>query len=120
MSTHKQFTGPQVEKVKQLSGLDDSIREFYNTFMETIEPDLTIANMQTLDTKYANETEKEREERAMRYNHAYELFQAAFTYFIGQWQSDLEYYRQLAAAAAKQQADAEDKARLNDITQSLQ
>jgi hypothetical protein len=116
---HKKFTGPQVLKVEQLSGLDASIREFFNDFMRCVEPDLMTTNVPLLDAKYANETEESRNERSMRYNHAYNLFMATFTFTVQQWQSDIEHYRKQALASDAVQAEAADKAKAAEVAASL-
>jgi hypothetical protein len=119
MSPKKEFTGPRADNVKQLSGLDDAIRAFYDTFMTSVEPDLTTKNIQNVDEKYANETPEERKKRAQRYNHAYNLFVAAYTFSVQCWQSDLEYYYRQAQATGAAKAEAADRAKADDIAASL-
>ncbi|HRH93317.1 MAG TPA: hypothetical protein PKV72_02170 [Candidatus Peribacteria bacterium] len=118
-SKHKRFTGPQVLKVEQLSGLDASIREFFDTFMKAVEPDLMTGNIATLDAKYANETAEQKKARALRYEHAYNLFMATFTFTVQQWQSELEFYRKAAMTDAAIKAEAEDKAKADQVAAIL-
>lgn len=116
---HKHFTGPKVLKVEQLSGLDDAIRGFYNTFMQAVEPDLLTTALDSLEAKYATETPEQRTQRAHRYNHAYNLFMTAYTHAVQQWQADIEFYRKQAATQAAKQQEATDRAAADDIADSL-
>ncbi len=119
MSPKKQFTGPKVRRVQQLSGLDDAIREFYDTFMQSVEPDLVTKNIAGLDEKYKNETPEQRKDRSMRYNHAYNLFVAAYTYSVQCWQSDIEFYRKRDEDEKSAVAEAEDHAKAEAIAATL-
>ncbi len=117
--TRKQFTGPKVLQVEQLSGLDDAIRDFYNTFMQAVEPDLMTTALDSLEAKYAGETPEQRTQRAHRYNHAYNLFMTAYTHSVQQWQSDIDFYRKQAVTQAAKQQEATDRAAADDIADSL-
>lgn len=119
MASRKKFTGPNVLKVQQLSGLDDSIREFYNAFMRAVEPDLQTTELDKLDAKYAGETPAQRTQRAHRYNHAYNLFMTAHTFAVQMWQSDIEFYRKKGAAEATKTQEATDRAAADSLVDSL-
>ncbi len=65
MQTHTQTTQAQTEF---------SPEWLYDSLMEQIEPELMSATIETLEKKYANETEKEKEARALRYEEAFKLY----------------------------------------------
>ncbi len=115
----KRFVGPLADKVEQLSGLDDTIRDFYDVFMAAVEPDLMTKNIGQIDEKYPNESEQSRKERAERYAQAYSLFLIAFTHAVEQWQADLDFYAKSAIAQTKQKTEAKEQRKLSRLERFL-
>lgn len=46
----------------------------YDTLMEQIDPDLTLENIKMLDEKYKGETAEQKEQRNLRYQASFEIY----------------------------------------------
>lgn len=95
-------------------------QEIYDTIMAGIDPELTTAGLETLDTKYATETEDEKAARAARYDIAFAEYDKQFQLYNDQWMETLRTYKRTAIASLeKENRESEEKAALDSIESSL-
>lgn len=98
-------------------GLDteELAKQLYDVLMAEIEPDLLLANIPTLDQKYANETADEKAARMQRYEAAYKKFDAEFTAFMAEVNAEVRTSKRESLAAKEAEAKASDKTQLSNI-----
>lgn len=96
-------------------------QEIYDSIMAGIDPELTTAGLETLDTKYTTETEEEKAARAARYDSAFAEYDKQFDAYNSKWMESLRTYKRTAIASVeKENRDTEDRAALDSIESSLQ
>lgn len=95
------------------------ILALYDAVMAEVEPDLTRANLPTLQKKYKRETPEQRHERAERYAAAYLEWQDRLKKILALWEKELLKYRDGVLKGAKIEAEKADSKALGDIATSI-
>lgn len=82
----------------------------YDTLMAEIEPELTLANLPLLDSKYEGELKDEHDARMQRYEEAYKKFDASYASFMAEVREEVHQSRRMALK------EKEEKEKLCDQT----
>jgi hypothetical protein len=96
-----------------------STEDIYNFLMAEIEPELTTYMIPHLDEIYAEETKREREQRAKGYNEAFAEFWRRFDKAMKIWKEQILKFRDAGLSFAKEKAGKQDTEKLSDIERSL-
>ncbi len=96
-----------------------SSQEMYDLLMEQIEPDLTSANIQSLDEKYADESAEDRRARLESYTIAFEIFKEALDDLEAEVQGDAEMLEWHIAMKDQLLAQVSDDFDADDATKAI-
>ena len=97
--------------VKQDPGTDRKLaEELYDFFMATVEPDLMLKNIPTLETTYAKETKEQHEARMKKYQTAYKKFDEKFGEFKFKINRKVHEARKASLNEAETKAKGDDSA----------
>lgn len=93
--------------------------QLYDTLMSEIEPDLLLANLPTLDAKYAGESAADRAERMKRYDAAYAKFDKEFATFMAEVQEEVRVSKRTALKQKEEQDKLSDQPVLDSLEAAL-
>jgi len=93
--------------------------EVYDRLMSAIEPDLVTAVLPTLEQKYANETQQERDVRMERYKKAFLAYQKAHAEFLMSQEGQVRGYKKNMMSSVEQRAGSSDINALADIESQM-
>jgi len=96
------------------------VREIYDLFMSIHEPELMTDVIPTLGDTYESETEEQWQERAERYEKAFQLFQERFLNFLDGWKSALLARKTEAISNSKTKVGAQELVKLRELEQLFQ
>lgn len=94
-------------------------QELYDFIMGAIEPDLLSTNVGSLVQKYANQTDAEREERAVRYRNAFDEYERRLQQYQKEWDEQLRTYKRLAISYIEHESQNDESAQLEEIESSF-
>lgn len=110
--TKRGSSGPAAEPVI-------SPEELYDILMQEIEPDLTMANIGTLEQKYADETVEEHRARMAHYEFAFVIFDDCLLEIGMHLEEDVRILKEEMKRMAKEEATSEEVNNMKNIEQSL-
>jgi murein tripeptide amidase MpaA len=90
-------------------------QEAYDMIMRDINPELTSANLQTLDAKYKDETPEQRIKRADRYTKDFEEFAKRSKAFKAKQDTTVSSYKRQLRTATEARAGSGDATRMQDL-----
>lgn len=96
-----------------------SAEELYDSIMREIEPDLTTAEIETIDSKYPNETEDEHKARLEQYALAFVIFDETLEEFQTEKKDEIREIKNEMQKLAEQEAHQEDEKIMNKLEQSI-
>lgn len=94
-------------------------QEIFDAIMGHIEPELTTQGLETLEQKYVNETQEERDARKKRYALAFERYETAYEGYMGTLHAQVTRYRRESFGRAEMEDKQEDQSVLDRINQSF-
>jgi Skp family chaperone for outer membrane proteins len=93
--------------------------ELYDQIMGTIEADLTTANLQTLNTKYAGETPEQSKVRSERYAKAFAEYEKRLATYLADLDQKVHAYQRAALASLEREQLEKESALLNDLNSQI-
>jgi len=89
--------------------------EIYDSIMSKINPDLLIANLDSLDAKYANESSEDRKARYAHYEKSYAAYDKAFAEWTKELSTAVTKYKHDALKSAEAQTKVEEGEKLSAL-----
>jgi len=111
MTTAQVTPNPAVDDAQN----EQLARQLYDSIMREIEPDLLTTNLDTLDAKYAGESEAQKAERMQRYQAAYAKFDEEFKAFMSEVNEEVRTSRRKARVEEEAKAKQSDQTALASI-----
>ncbi len=93
--------------------------ELYNQLMQSIEPELTTAELPLLDDRYKTETAQQSKERAQRYQRAFAEYDRQLQAYMGDLQAKLHAHQRIALSSAELGAKTEEEEALTAIESNI-
>ncbi|MFA6522867.1 MAG: hypothetical protein WCS85_00665 [Candidatus Peribacteraceae bacterium] len=94
-------------------------QEAYDIIMRDINPELTSANLKTLDAKYKDETPEQRIKRADRYAKDFEEFAKRSKAFKDKQDTTVSSYKRQLRTATEKRAGSGDATRMQNLEASF-
>lgn len=89
--------------------------QLYDLIMADIEPDLLLANIPTLDQKYAGESAEEHAARMKRYEAGYKKFDAEFAKFMSEVNEKVKVSKRNTLKEAEEKARNQEENQMNSL-----
>ena len=93
--------------------------EIYDSLMQTIEPELLIAVMPTLEEKYKHETPEQAKERAARYEKAFKEYDRKFGEYKENWIGQWNLYRHHVLHGAEKKSRTKESGGLRALEDAI-
>ncbi len=93
--------------------------ELYDTIMQTIEPELLMANLPHIDEPYANETDDQHKARYQRYSAAYDTYDVRFAEWISYMKQQLNTYRRTVMSAVEAELKQQESDELSSLESAI-
>mgnify|MGYP001199310590 CR=1 FL=1 len=94
-------------------------QEVYDAIMGGIEPDLLSTNIDTLDEKYAGESEEEQAERMERYKKAFIEYQKQYAEYRDAQKGEIRVFSKSLMGSVEQKSDSSDASAIDDIESAI-
>lgn len=94
-------------------------REVYDMIMKEIEPDLQSTIVDTLDAKYAGESTEDKQKRMVRYQQAFEKYQAAYKEHCQKRKGDIRVYGHSLLVSVEKSSSGNEEKILQDLESAM-
>lgn len=89
--------------------------QVYDNIMKQIEPELVLANLQSLDEPYANETDTEHAARYERYGKAFAVYEERYNAWVSDLSSAVSAYKRAIGRATEKVARTREDSELESL-----
>lgn len=112
---------PKAQSSKAVAKSDNRkmAEQIYDMIMADIEPDLLLANIPGLDSKYAHESPEEHKERMKNYKRAYKEFDSKLAEFMGKIKKETRDSKREVMKTKEQKERHAEEAAMQNLEQAF-